>query len=365
MFLPLQVACVFRFALPLLLLSVLAGCESGSGEAPRRTGSAAPPAGEPRAVSAQDADAPLPRYAHDAAGDVAALPDGILRGLGTDPRVLDCEQGVQNGASRFVRDWVGARRFDLDGDGRGEWIINGQHPCLREAGAAAWWIYAGGTDDADSGDGPRQLLDGVPARTLAVLPGRSKGFHDLRAGRLDGAARTLRYDGAGYVPASASAAQAGARPPASDDTLDTVAGQLAIVPLSDETLPWRFAVRLGDATLMTTGKGGAFADYPKPAVLRHLTQPLPPFDQVVVLQQHMYGNACNGGPLWMLGLDRDGSHDVSEPIDFCGGKAPVIELDDDRLVITLPGGPRNRGAGTLPTETWIYQDGEVRQAQPP
>jgi hypothetical protein len=50
--------------------------------------------------------------------------------------------------------------------------------------------------------------------------------------------------------------------------------------------------------------------------------------EVVLVQQHMAGNACNGGPLWLLGLRRDASYAVSSAIDFFGGADPIVSREE-------------------------------------
>jgi hypothetical protein len=65
--------------------------------------------------------------------------------------------------------------------------------------------------------------------------------------------------------------------------------------------------------------------------------------------------------LRFLGLKADGSFQLSNEIEFCGGKRPIITWGDDKAVVTLPGDLPNRGAGYIPTETWIYQGGNVRR----
>lgn len=137
------------------------------------------------------------RYAADDVGQPGvALPEAIVRALGTDERVLSCAEGTRDGTSLFMPDWVAVRRIDLDDDGRDDWIVNGRHACLRDGDAAGWWVYA------DTADVPRLLLAGAMATALEVLPARTQGFRDLRLQRTDGDA-VARYGGSGYaLPAS-------------------------------------------------------------------------------------------------------------------------------------------------------------------
>jgi hypothetical protein len=145
------------------------------------------------------------------------------------------------------------------------------------------------------------------------------------------------------------------------ERLATPAGEIRITQLDAGELGNKFAVTLGDKTILQTNgeEDGQFFDSPVPTILKHFNA-VTPFDAVVVFQQNMWGNACDGGPLWFLGLKRDGTFSVSSPIDFCGGRPPVIKQTAGRIVVTLPGGPPNRGSGYIPTETWVYENGQVR-----
>jgi hypothetical protein len=137
------------------------------------------------------------------------------------------------------------------------------------------------------------------------------------------------------------------------ERLATPAGEIRITQLDEGELGNKFAVTLGDKSILQTNgeEDGQFSDSPVATILKH----------VAAVQQNMWGNACDGGPLWFLGLKRDGSFSVSSPIDFCGGRPPVIKQTAGRIVVTLPGGPPNRGSGYIPTETWVYENGQVRQ----
>lgn len=146
------------------------------------------------------------------------------------------------------------------------------------------------------------------------------------------------------------------------ERLATPAGEIRVTQLDTGALGNKFAVTLGDKSVLQTNgeEAGLFSDSPVPSILKRYDR-VEPFDTVVVFQQNMWGNACDGGPLWFLGLKRDGSFSVSAPIDFCGGRRPVIKQTAGRIVVTLPGGPPNRGSGYIPTETWVYENGRVRQ----
>jgi hypothetical protein len=150
------------------------------------------------------------------------------------------------------------------------------------------------------------------------------------------------------------------RPQASDgDTLHTVAGEIRIVELERNC---RYEVTINGKRLIATDCGDEQdpnAGAPRPEILVYSRLPAKPFSQVVIFQQQMAGNACDGGPLWLLGLRTDGPASRSTNIDFCGGAQPSITVEQDRIVISIPGGPRNRGEGVVPGEDWLYQNDEL------
>lgn len=79
--------------------------------------------------------------------------------------------------------------------------------------------------------------------------------------------------------------------------------------------------------------------------------------QIIVIQRNPAGNACNGGPLFIVEISKKYDPTVSAPLDFCGGADPVISQNAKGLLITFPGGPVNHGSGKIPTERWQYQSG--------
>jgi hypothetical protein len=147
------------------------------------------------------------------------------------------------------------------------------------------------------------------------------------------------------------------------DSRMTVAGELEIIPL-DETC--KFNVALGGKVILTTDcevESNPWASTPIPTIHSHHKTKVSPFDEVVLLQMNMLGNACDGGPLLFLGLKKDQTYAWSEPIDFCGGKAPVVTWGSSRVTVRIPGGPPNRGSGYIPGETWVYQNGAVKKVK--
>ncbi|MBJ6981806.1 MULTISPECIES: hypothetical protein [unclassified Luteimonas] len=300
----------------------------------------------------------------------AVLPADIVRALSSDARVLDCQEGTYQGASRFAPDWVIARRVDLDDDGRDDWVVQGRHRCLATDGAADWWLYA------DDGSQRRLLLAAGRARVLELQATRANGFRDVVLHR-DGGDVRATYQGGAYVfpEQPRTGANAGGGPtlaaarfaaPTGGGPMDvqTVAGRLEIAPVEGTTPGDAHVVRLDGRELLRTGAGGAFADFPLPRLLARFGA-LAPFDEVLVFQQHMYGNACSGGPLWILGLRRGGAPVRSTAIDYCGGADPELEARGAALLVTLPGAPASGvHAGQAP-QRWEFSDGELRRLHTP
>ena len=102
----------------------------------------------------------------------------------------------------------------------------------------------------------------------------------------------------------------------------TPAGLLIIEQVDDRKLGSEFNVRLANLPVLHSKEGdktAAFPDFPVPDVIRYVGEPVGPFDAVAVFQQFNWGNACDGGPIWLLGVSHDRSFTKSNPIDNCGG----------------------------------------------
>lgn len=148
------------------------------------------------------------------------------------------------------------------------------------------------------------------------------------------------------------------------DNLKTVAGELKIVPLEESC---KFNVTLNGRVVIRTDcrdDSNVWSETPIPVVHTfYKSGGVHPFDEVVLLQMNMLGNACDGGPLLFIGLKGDKSYSLSESIDFCGGAPPVVTWSDGKVTVLIPGGPPNRGTGYIPSETWVYQNGLVKQVK--
>jgi hypothetical protein len=148
----------------------------------------------------------------------------------------------------------------------------------------------------------------------------------------------------------------------------TVAGELKVVQLDEFIFGKRFIITLNNDLVLETNaddETSRFDDFHVPIILKHIAKKISPFDEVMIVQQNMWGNACSGGPIWFLGLKKDGSFAKSNEIDFCGGKDPIIREGIDKITIIIPGGPPNRGPGYIPGKTWTYKNGEAKRVDAP
>lgn len=147
----------------------------------------------------------------------------------------------------------------------------------------------------------------------------------------------------------------------------TAGGELRIVQLDERTLGCTYEVTLRDALVLRTNcddESSTFADFPVPAVVEHFGVPLPPFDDVVLMQQNTWGKACTGGPLWFLGIRTDGTFERSPEIPFCGGPAPVVRREGTKVTVVVPGSAPNRGPGFIHEERWVYENGRLERMKP-
>lgn len=148
------------------------------------------------------------------------------------------------------------------------------------------------------------------------------------------------------------------------DSLTTIAGDLRIVAVKDLC---KFKVTLDGKVILTTDcddERNVWSTTPLPSIHTYYkSQGVRPFDEVVLLQMNMLGNACDGGPLLFLGLKKDKTWAWSKSIDFCGGSPPVVTWSNDRVTVLIAGGPPNRGSGYIPAESWVYENGAVKRAK--
>lgn len=117
-------------------------------------------------------------------------------------------------------------------------------------------------------------------------------------------------------------------------------GDLRIIPPDEGRAGNEFAVpREGRVVVQTGGAANSsdfrFDDYPLPGVLLHRDKGVVPVDDVFFLQQRLWGNACDSGPVWFLGDTADGSYSLADVIDTCGGPPPFLSVLPEK--VTVPG----------------------------
>jgi hypothetical protein len=124
--------------------------------------------------------------------------------------------------------------------------------------------------------------------------------------------------------------------------LTTPAGLLVIEPVNDQPPDREFKVYLdrGDQRdLVLHIKEGdrtdEFSDYPEPVVVGYFGEPIGKFDAVAVFQQFNSGTGCNGGPIWFLGINRDGSFTRSDKVENCGGPKPQLKVENGVVHLTF------------------------------
>lgn len=151
--------------------------------------------------------------------------------------------------------------------------------------------------------------------------------------------------------------------PVMKDSLHTIAGDLKILEVKANC---QFNVTLNDKLILKTDcddESNKYYATPEPTIHTYYKSldGLGDFEEVVLFQMQMLGNACDGGDLIFLGLKKNGSFSLSNGIDFCGGRPAVVTWSPDKVTVFIPGGPPNRGTGHIPSETWIYEKGRVRK----
>jgi hypothetical protein len=148
---------------------------------------------------------------------------------------------------------------------------------------------------------------------------------------------------------------------ATTQPLATPAGPLVIEQVNVQEPHREFKVYLASQMVSHSKEGDAataFPDFPEPVVIGYVGERIGGFDAVAVFQQFSSGNACNGGPIWLLGISRDGGFTRSKPIDACGGPAPQVTVNHSVIHLTL----RQTGK-TSPAEEWTYSGQELQRTR--
>ncbi|MGC2236774.1 MAG: hypothetical protein WA584_11470 [Pyrinomonadaceae bacterium] len=134
--------------------------------------------------------------------------------------------------------------------------------------------------------------------------------------------------------------------------MDTSAGKLSISSTSGEL---ECVIKLGKKVIST------YDCDTSPYVLKHVKSAISPFDEVIVFQNRMLGNACDGTDIFFLGINKNGSYKISDSIGYCGGPAPLVTVGANKITITFPRRRPNRGTGWLRKEVWEYKNGKIRE----
>ncbi|HVH43355.1 MAG TPA: hypothetical protein VM925_13465 [Labilithrix sp.] len=138
----------------------------------------------------------------------------------------------------------------------------------------------------------------------------------------------------------------------------TVAGELDVV----ETTPMQaYELRLAGKKIVganSSDPNDKRADGPIPSIARSFGK-LGEFDEVLLVRWDGPGNACDGYGFTFLGLRKDGAFKLSDDIPWCGGPAPVISVSGERVTVSRPKSPPNRGTDEVPAASWIYEAGRV------
>ena len=88
-------------------------------------------------------------------------------------------------------------------------------------------------------------------------------------------------------------------------------------------------------------------------ILRHFDGP-GGARSILLLQVTPAGNACNGGPLFFVRLASNAPPQFSDVFDHCGGPDPMVGAMADKIVVSVPAHPPNRGTGTIAAKSMEY-----------
>jgi hypothetical protein len=130
----------------------------------------------------------------------------------------------------------------------------------------------------------------------------------------------------------------------------TSAGRVEVV--ESYFLTWK--VKLNGREILSSGEEGSLP----PGVLKHVRGRVPPFDDVIVLDQAT-GTCCEFGRFWFLGLRADGSYFLSEAIGDGFAHLPEVAAGRGGVRVTVRSGYGRHGVGPLRGGTWLLKGGRV------
>jgi hypothetical protein len=170
-----------------------------------------------------------------------------------------------------------------------------------------------------------------------------------------------QHDAAPAPSASAAASAAtpsapSEPPPKTGKTVDTPAGTAAEVgtevKLAGKTLfpppDCPAGAKDGCAKVKAHGEGNVGV-----RILRHFDGP-GGARSILLLQVMPAGNACNGGSLFFVRLAGNAPPQFSDVFEHCGGPDPMVGAMADKIVVSVPAHPPNRGTGTIAAKSMEY-----------
>jgi hypothetical protein len=138
--------------------------------------------------------------------------------------------------------------------------------------------------------------------------------------------------------------------------VDTSAGRLSVSSTVGEL---ECVIKLGKKVIST------YECDTSPEILKHVKTAVSLFDEVIVFQNRMLGNACDGTDVFFLGINKSGDYEISDSIGYCGGPAPIVVVGTNKITVTFPRRRPNRGTGWISKQVWEYKDGKIREVKQP
>lgn len=129
----------------------------------------------------------------------------------------------------------------------------------------------------------------------------------------------------------------------------------------------KFTVELNGRQLLMSNSddpNSEFFEFPYPKILQLFSNRKDLDNYVAVFQQYSWGNACNGGPIWLLSILEAGQYGRFGPIDYCGGGVqPVVTQSAQHIEISLPCDGRDEPSRSTQVrhERWRYSSGKLAQ----
>lgn len=144
------------------------------------------------------------------------------------------------------------------------------------------------------------------------------------------------------------------------ETIMTPAGLLIIRQIDSSELGTSFKVTLDGKTVIHTDESdnlSNFSEFPVPNLLMFARVNTASCSALAVFQQTNWGNACSGGPIWILSIGNDRTFHVSKSIDFCNGPAPSVSLRNGTIEIIIPSSvDKGKTDRRLSSEKWRFKD---------